>query len=444
MQIRTLLSFRPRTFSLAALTLLTILSATTTAQAAKCPNVHIVLDRSGSMTSTLPGGKTRWDTAKEAINTVVDKYDGKFPIGLSIFPNTGCDSELVTEPKYKSKAMVLAGINRTGPNGSTPSGSAMRDAAAIKSLREADREQYVIFITDGGPGCSGGLDTCDGTVMQIEAAAKQMPPINTFVVGFGGGLDSGSQACLTRMAVAGGKPAATPEKFFKADNATDLNAALAEIVKVIGGGGDVGMSGFCDDTCYTNGCKTPGDVCVGGECKANPCSGVSCPKDQYCYTDGTSAAVCVRACTKACPRDTRCLMGACAKDPCPNACPAGTVCDAMVKHCVRDPLCGNMAPDEQCKGTSACRAGKCVDDPCRFVSCPKGTRCLPWEGTCDWIPPTAEEMMMDDMTPMDDGPGVRRTGCSTIPGGAAGASAGVAMVYLAGLLLARRRRTPRL
>jgi MYXO-CTERM domain-containing protein len=48
--------------------------------------------------------------------------------------------------------------------------------------------------------------------------------------------------------------------------------------------------------------------------------------------------------------------------------------------------------------------------------------------------------MMDDMPMGDDGPISRRTGCSTIPGGATGASAGAATLYLLGLVLARRRR----
>ena len=51
-------------------------AASSTAQAAKCPNVHVVLDRSGSI-PTASGTKTRWDVAKDAVNAVLDKYDGK-------------------------------------------------------------------------------------------------------------------------------------------------------------------------------------------------------------------------------------------------------------------------------------------------------------------------------------------------------------------------------
>jgi MYXO-CTERM domain-containing protein len=428
------------TLTVGILALLTGISVAPT-QAAKCPNVHIVLDRSGSMSSTLPGGKTRWDVAKTAVTAVLDKYDGTFPIGMSIFPNTGCDAQLVTEPKYRSKMAITMAIGAQGPGGSTPSASAMQSVSMLKALRDPSREQYVILITDGGPGC-GAIDTCDGTVNQIDQLLKATPKVTTFVVGFGGGLASDESACLTRMAVAGGKPTMTAQKYYKADSADELNTALSEIIKVVSGGGDVGMGGVCDDTCYSNGCQTPGDICVGGDCKAHPCAGVVCPKDSYCYTDGSSAGVCVKACTKQCPRGTRCNMGSCANDPCPNACPAGTVCDANAKRCVTDPLCSTpMPPDQACKGTSACRAGKCVDDPCRFISCPSGTRCIPWEGTCDWVP-AAPVDDPDAGVPgeEDDGTGIRRTGCSTIPGGAGTASFGVAAAYLLALTALRRRR----
>lgn len=417
------------------------------AEAAKCPNVHIVLDRSGSMSTDAPGprGSTRWSAAKEAVNAVLSSYDGKFPIGMSIFPKYSCDSVLVTEPKYKTKDIIKMAIDAEGPGGSTPSGTAMRDAAQLKSLHDPERKQYIIFITDGGPSCGGEPDSCEGTIGEIAAALKQTPAINTFVVGFGGGLDSSEKDCLTRLAVAGGQPSMSPEKFYKADTPDELNKVLADIIKVVTGGGDVGsMDGICDDSCYSNGCKNQGDICIAGECRANPCKGVVCPQDSYCYTDGISPGVCAKACTKPCPRNTRCNMGSCINDPCPKACRAGEVCDANLKSCVADSLCANLPADKACKGSSACRAGQCVDDPCRFTECPAGTRCIPWEGTCDYKQPADENTNMADGGSGDDGEvGIRHVGCSTIPGGAGAASFGVALLYLLALLLIRRRHEAR-
>ena len=162
------MDFRLASRSLASLATLCISLTVSSVEAAKCPNVQFVLDRSGSMSATVPGagpGATRWSVAKAAINKVVDKWDGQFPIGISIFPPTGgsgCGSQLVTPPAYSTKAAIKMAIDANGPSGGTPSGSAMRDAQMIKEMRDPERKQYVVLITDGGPGCSGEPDTCSG------------------------------------------------------------------------------------------------------------------------------------------------------------------------------------------------------------------------------------------------------------------------------------------
>lgn len=216
-------------------------------EAARCPNVHIILDRSGSMSSTVTGGTTRWDVAKSAVRAVLTKYTAKLPLGMTIFPRSGCDSQVVTEPVYGSQASIEAAMNASGPSGSTPSGTAMQDVQLVSALSDPKRAQYIILITDGGPGCAGGIDTCAGTVNEITKARMRSPSISTFVVGFGGGLAASESACLTQMAVAGGKPTASVEKYYKANTADDLNNALAEIMKVVTGGGEPGTG---DGICY--------------------------------------------------------------------------------------------------------------------------------------------------------------------------------------------------
>ena len=226
---------------------LPILLWAASSQAARCPNVHIILDRSGSMSINMPGtAATRWTVAKDAVKNVLTQYNAKLPLGMSIFPAMGCDSQLVTEPVYGSQAVMETAMAAWGPSGSTPSATAVRDAQALGSLNDPKRAQYIILITDGGPGC-GTLDTCPGTVNEITKARMKSPAINTFVVGFGGGLSPSESMCLTQMAVAGGKANTSPEKFYKADTAAELSRALAEILKVVTGGGEAGTG---DGICY--------------------------------------------------------------------------------------------------------------------------------------------------------------------------------------------------
>jgi hypothetical protein len=399
---------------------------------AKCPNLHIVLDRSGSMTSRLPSGVTRWDAAKAAVNKVAQQYDGKLPIGLSIFPAGGCNSELVTPPDYKTKDKIKMAMDRMGATGSTPSGQAVHDAAMIKQLRDPERKQYIILVTDGGPGC-GALDTVPGTVNEIKKALMQNPSIATFVVGFGGGLSISEKQALTQMADAGGKPAPTPEKFYLADDADQLNKALADIFQVVR---DEFGGMLCDDSCYANGCPNPGELCIRGNCSPNPCAGVSCGRDEYCYTDGVMPGRCVRACVRGCPTGTRCDKGACIKDPCGYPCGAERVCNAGTKMCEPDPLCQNRPVDEQCKGSSRCQYGMCVDDPCNFITCPRSTRCVAWDGSCVPI----------EATPPASGDGGTggyeeegRRGCAAAPGGAAAAPVSSLVIFCLVFFGLRRR-----
>ena len=142
---------------------------------------------------------------------------------------------------------IEASIASLMPTGSTPSGTAVRDAQALGSLNDPKRAQYIILITDGGPGCGGEPDSCSGTVGEITKARMKSPSISTFVVGFGGGLAASESICLTQMANAGGKPTTSAEKYYKADTADELNRALAEILKVVTGGGEAGAG---DGLCY--------------------------------------------------------------------------------------------------------------------------------------------------------------------------------------------------
>jgi MYXO-CTERM domain-containing protein len=217
------------------LTTLAVLGAPALAAAASCPNVHIVLDRSGSMTSLMSGGGTRWSVATQTLNKLVGLADPlrAAKIGLALFPKASCDSLLAVRPDYSTKAMIAAALAASMPSGSTPSGTAIRDAAALTELKDATRKQYIILLTDGGPGCGGEPDTVTGTVNQITLARTASPSIGTYVVGVGDGLSSSEQLALGQMADAGGYPEATMARYYKGTTALELESSLTRIMIAI-------------------------------------------------------------------------------------------------------------------------------------------------------------------------------------------------------------------
>ena len=217
------------------LTTLAVLGAPALAAAASCPNVHIVLDRSGSMTSLMSGGGTRWSVATQTLNKLVGLADPlrAAKIGLALFPKASCDSLLAVRPDYSTKAMIAAALAASMPSGSTPSGTAIRDAATLTELKDATRKQYIILLTDGGPGCGGEPDTVTGTVNQITLARTASPSIGTYVVGVGDGLSSSEQLALGQMADAGGYPEATMARYYKGTTALELESSLTRIMIAI-------------------------------------------------------------------------------------------------------------------------------------------------------------------------------------------------------------------
>lgn len=57
------------------------------AQAGKCPNLVVLLDKSGSMTespagTTAPPGGSKWELAKVALKANLKTHDGQLPIGI--------------------------------------------------------------------------------------------------------------------------------------------------------------------------------------------------------------------------------------------------------------------------------------------------------------------------------------------------------------------------
>lgn len=435
-----------RLFAQLLLALFVVLASPAYSRAGKCPNLIIVLDKSGSMDaapdgSAAPPGGSRWEIAVKALKELLDTYDGQLPIGLSLFASDGscAGGKLVIPPGYETSAQIKMTIEKDSPTSATPTSETIENLRQETVLRDPSRQHFLLLLTDGEPNCATGEP--GATFTALDAARKQSPSIKTFVLGFGA-LPATAAMTMDQMAEAGGTAVTgTQRKYYTAEDLPTLKAALEKIFAVVIGEG----SGVCDDSCYAPdvGCPNPGELCIRGRCAQNPCAELSCPPGLYCHTDGVSPGRCVAPCKKACKTGERCEMGSCIPSACPSVCIAGFVCNSASGRCEPDPLCPENPPRrEQCRLPSACQFGQCVDDPCRFVRCPAGSRCAPWNGSCEWSPvymPPAD-MGAGDPNKIDEEK--RAGGCALPPrtdGAGAGPGALLAGLLLLGALVVERR-----
>jgi Mg-chelatase subunit ChlD len=367
--------------------------------AAACPFIQIVLDRSGSMGDTpdnmVPDAThpSKWQIGTSAIQTFLTNYGDRLPIGFMTFQSGGASCtdftmEALVPPAHNTAAAILQKLGTLMPAGGTNTGEAIDQAVKLiggsqMSMPGHPPGGYIILITDGEPNCNPGDGTAPTfTVSQITMAS--MMNIPTFAVGFG--LLSGQDATnLDLMAAAGGKPcmgtACNGHKYYVGDSATTLNMAIDAISQQIQGE----FGGACDDSCYANGCMGAGEICVNGMCKIDPCINIAstCAPGDYCYTDGSSQGMCAHACATPCGAGQVCnLQGMCVNDACATvSCGAGQTCHNG--SCVTDSCDQSVNPmAKPCNPGLLCYQGTCMDDPCRYVTCPSGFTCLSGTGAC--------------------------------------------------------------
>lgn len=342
------------------------------ARAEKCPLVVIVLDRSGSMDTTVPGtSKSRWQVATEALTQLVQTKGDQLPFGLLTFTElnfascTDFSAEAKISPATGTKQMILQQLMTLMPADGTNTGQAVDKAVEMINQQlttdPSRTKGFIILVTDGAPACApSGQSEPKFTVDRIAAA--KAAGVDTFVVGMPGVVID----AMNMMSAAGGHPCSgctsggQAVSFYDASSPQALQQALDAITSSITMGEFGG--GMCDDSCVTNGCDA-GKICVNAACITDPCAGYrdttnpKCAPGDYCWTDGTSGG-CRPACSVACTADEFCSMD-------------GT-------RCLPKNLCNQTCsvPGQICVD------GKCKDDPCRFTVCPAGTMCATGYGTC--------------------------------------------------------------
>jgi hypothetical protein len=199
------------------------------------PDLLVVLDRSGSMTSppaTFPPTFTsKWQTMRTSLTSVVTSKQQQIKFGLLEFPSDD-NCAAVATPKVNIGLGAAPGFNSyfsaRSPNGNTPAHVGLTSALTYyNSLPVNTAGRYVLFATDGLPNCSGGNpDTASDTETVAAVTALFNAGIKTYVLGFG---MFGGGGILNQAAVAGGVPKAGATKYYEATSAAELDMALQAI-----------------------------------------------------------------------------------------------------------------------------------------------------------------------------------------------------------------------
>ncbi|MBX3162238.1 MAG: VWA domain-containing protein [Deltaproteobacteria bacterium] len=200
------------------------------------PDLLVVLDRSGSMsappTSFPPQFTPKWTIMRNGLTSVVTSKQTAIKFGLLEFPsddNCAADANPEVGIALNAAGSFNSYFASRSPNGNTPAHIALGSALTYyNTLPVNPAGRYVLFATDGLPNCGGAAQDQGSDAETVAAVtALRNVGIKTFVLGFGTfGLPAG---VLNDAAVAGGVPKAGANKFYEANNAAELDAALQAI-----------------------------------------------------------------------------------------------------------------------------------------------------------------------------------------------------------------------
>jgi Ca-activated chloride channel family protein len=199
-------------------------------QAADGPNgrVMMILDGSNSMWGRLQG-EPKISIAKEVMTDLITDWDDDVPLGLMIYGHRrkkDCqDIELVALPGKADRRTLIDKVQSISPRGKTPISLSLITAKAQLLLQRVqdpsisrDAKTALVLVSDGLETCNA--DPC-ARAHELEVTD---PGMDVHVIGFDV-TDEESRALQCISDNTGGK-------FFRANNASELQAALKETVKL--------------------------------------------------------------------------------------------------------------------------------------------------------------------------------------------------------------------
>ncbi|NVB38251.1 VWA domain-containing protein [Pseudenhygromyxa sp. WMMC2535] len=214
------------------------------------PNLLILLDRSGSMESSVSNTDlNRWEVAVMAIAQVTGNFDDVIRFGLATYSactGNGCSAGTTVVPIADMNAAAInnflaatagegssdgSGLNGDGKikylcdsgDPETSTGKSLNAQVGAAELQDSARTNAIMLITDG----SESGDCVDNGINGPTAAANllgQAIPVQTFAVGFGGANTSE----INNIAQAGGT-----EVGYLAEQADQLEAAFDTIANAV-------------------------------------------------------------------------------------------------------------------------------------------------------------------------------------------------------------------
>ncbi|MCL5432777.1 MAG: VWA domain-containing protein [Patescibacteria group bacterium] len=206
----------------------------------KTITVDLLLDRSGSMGSLTPSKQTKINRLKEAVLSLVSKFNDSSIIGIQSFNSLGIADDIPISFYKDVKNIIPKKVNALSANGATPTHDAL--AFSYEKLREAvakpefkDRKFNFIFISDGAPcpgiGCGGTAGQNQDPRIFDPNPADQIKDlgVNVFTLGI---YDS-YQAKDPELANLLKSIASKPENYYEANNADEVNGLLNAITAKI-------------------------------------------------------------------------------------------------------------------------------------------------------------------------------------------------------------------
>lgn len=202
-----------------------------------------VLDRSGSMKDSWRDGVSgKWSSLISVVDNVVTGDTAGTQFGALIYPakdssrerscdvNTGSSNYVALSAD--SESQIQSTLADTGPNGGTPTRLAIDTAVTL--FPEDHRPRAIILVTDGMANCQYGTgreDEYDYQVHDAVSEAYTMYGIPTYVVGIeieskGESVD---KELMNQLAIDGGVPKSTGDKYYDVDDSGTLQSALDDI-----------------------------------------------------------------------------------------------------------------------------------------------------------------------------------------------------------------------